>query len=210
MKTCVRCQETTPLSDYHRQSSKPDGYRSVCKHCRQSDSATYYNQNREIVKQRWKDYRDTHPDYNRQYYLSNSQYFTTYRNKHAGRYKVWRKKNRRHLAFYRKELKIRDPNFKVACSLRSYISTLIRNAGGNKTLKSVELLGCSIEQFRQHLEQQFVDGMGWDNYGEWHIDHIIPCSSFNLSILEEQKKCFHYTNTQPLWKIDNLRKGNRV
>lgn len=52
--------------------------------------------------------------------------------------------------------------------------------------------------------------MGWDNYGEWHIDHIIPCSSFNLSILEDQKKCFHYTNTQPLWKIDNLRKGNRV
>jgi hypothetical protein len=71
------------------------------------------------------------------------------------------------------------------------------------------LLGCSIIEFRQHLEKQFVNGMKWENYGEWHIDHIIPCSSFDLSKIDEQKKCFHYTNQQPLWKIDNLRKGNR-
>jgi len=61
------------------------------------------------------------------------------------------------------------------------------------------------------LETKFLEGMDWDNYGiyGWHIDHIKPCSLFNLENIEEQKKCFHYTNLQPLWAIDNLKKGNK-
>lgn len=76
----------------------------------------------------------------------------------------------------------------------------------------MELLGCTIEYFKIHIEQQFVDGMNWGNQGRfgWHIDHIIPCSRFDLTKESEQRKCFHYSNMQPLWGQDNLRKSNKL
>jgi hypothetical protein len=68
------------------------------------------------------------------------------------------------------------------------------------------LLGCSIEFLKKHLETQFTEGMSWDNYTYygWHIDHIKPCKLFDLSKPEEQQKCFHYSNLQPMWWHDNL------
>jgi hypothetical protein len=74
----------------------------------------------------------------------------------------------------------------------------------------MELLGCSISDFRKYLEKQFSEGMTWDNHGfnGWHIDHIKPCASFDLTIPEEQQKCFHYSNMQPLWAQDNLSKSS--
>jgi len=71
------------------------------------------------------------------------------------------------------------------------------------------LLGCTIKEFKQHIESQFSEGMSWDNHGEWHIDHIKPISSFDLTQEAEQKKAFHYLNVQPLWAIDNMRKGSK-
>ena len=82
----------------------------------------------------------------------------------------------------------------------------------NGTLKcedTFKLLGCSTKDWKIYLESKFVNGMNWDNYGEWHIDHIIPCAAFDLTKPENQKKCFHYSNTQPLWAKDNLRKGDK-
>ena len=70
-----------------------------------------------------------------------------------------------------------------------------------------KLLGCSIEFLKQHLESQFTDGMNWANYGKWHIDHILPCASFDKSKPEEQSKCFNYSNLQPLWALDNMCKS---
>jgi tetratricopeptide (TPR) repeat protein len=78
-----------------------------------------------------------------------------------------------------------------------------------KKTSSTELLGCNLSEYRLYLESKFTEGMNWDNYGRkgWHIDHIIPCASFNLSDYNQQKQCFHYTNTQPLWWWDNLKKS---
>ena len=210
MKTCIHCHQSKPLSDFHKQSCKPDGHRSVCKDCRVSDSVNYYTRNREIVKGKWKKYLQDNPEYNKNYYLANPQYFEKYRVEHAARYKQWRQDNKIHLSTYRQQLKNTDPNFKVACALRSSISNMIRRSGVQKKTRSVILLGCSINEFRQYLESKFISGMTWDNYGTWHIDHIIPCASFDLTIIDEQKKCFHYTNQQPLWAIDNLRKGDKI
>jgi hypothetical protein len=70
-----------------------------------------------------------------------------------------------------------------------------------------ELLGCSYHFYKTFLERQFVPGMSWTNYGEWHIDHKIPICKFDLTTLAGQKAAFHYTNTQPLWARDNLIKG---
>ena len=74
----------------------------------------------------------------------------------------------------------------------------------------MKLLGCNIEDFKLHLASKFQDGMSFENYGKWHIDHIRPCSSFDLTDIEQQKQCFHYTNTQPLTKLENRTKSNKI
>jgi len=76
----------------------------------------------------------------------------------------------------------------------------------------MELIGCSVEVLWSHIESQFTTGMTKENYGVhgWHIDHIIPCDSFDFSDPEQQKQCFHYTNLQPLWAKDNIAKSNKI
>ena len=74
----------------------------------------------------------------------------------------------------------------------------------------MKLLGCSSEFLRQHLERQFKPGMSWENHGQWHLDHIKPCASFDLSKPEQQRICFNYKNLQPLWAIDNMKKGAKL
>jgi hypothetical protein len=85
----------------------------------------------------------------------------------------------------------------------------IKGKGLLKSGKSVWLLGCTIPELRAHLQSQFKQGMSWENAGEWEIDHIRPCASFDLSIPEQQQQCFHFSNLQPLWKADNREKRDR-
>jgi hypothetical protein len=75
-----------------------------------------------------------------------------------------------------------------------------------------ELLGCTVSELMRHIESRFMPGMTWENYAArgWHIDHIVPCSSFNLADATQAARCFHYTNLQPLWWKDNITKGNRI
>jgi hypothetical protein len=99
-------------------------------------------------------------------------------------------------------------------NIRNRIRNSIRNQCSKKTLLSFELLGCTGKEAHDYLESKFQKGMTWNNYGfgddKWHIDHIIPCDAFDLTNEDEQKKCFHYTNLQPLWQRDNLRKSNKI
>ncbi len=76
----------------------------------------------------------------------------------------------------------------------------------------MNLIGCSLDQLKVHIEKQFEEGMSWDNYGfyGWHIDHIIPCVKFDLSKEEHQKECFNFKNLKPLWMKDNLAKGGKL
>jgi hypothetical protein len=98
--------------------------------------------------------------------------------------------------------------YRISKNLRSRITKLLKNNKSNYN----ELIGCSSEKLISHLESKFLDGMTWKNYGlrGWHIDHIKPCSVFNLTKVEEQRRCFHYSNLQPLWAKDNLRKGSKL
>ncbi len=105
-----------------------------------------------------------------------------------------------------------DVSYKLTVLLRTREYLALK--GICKSDSTLNLLGCSIEKLKQHLESQFKDGMTWGNYGSGYngkgmmqVDHIIPCCKFNLSNPEEQKKCFYYTNLQPLWAEENLRKN---
>ena len=101
------------------------------------------------------------------------------------------------------------PQAKIHSRLNSRISAAFKRGRSSKSIKTTELLGCPIAQAMDWLEAQFLPGMSWDNHGEWHIDHIRPCASFDLTDPEQQKQCFHYSNLQPLWAKDNLSKSDK-
>ena len=101
-----------------------------------------------------------------------------------------------------------DINYKLKKNLRCRVWSVLK--GLYKSKHTMELLGCDIEQLKSHLQSKFKPNMSWDNYGKWHVDHIVPCDSFNLALPEEQEKCFNYKNLQPLWAIENLLKNNKV
>lgn len=90
------------------------------------------------------------------------------------------------------------------------LSAAIRHRGTTKYGNTMELVGCDRETLIAHLESTFQPGMSWENRNMWDIDHIIPCDSFDLTIPEQQRQCFHYTNLQALWSFDNRSKGNRI
>jgi len=100
-------------------------------------------------------------------------------------------------------------NYKLRHNISNRIIIALRTGESYKSIKTLELIGCSIKQLRIHLEGLFKEGMNWENYGKWEIDHIKPCCMFNLSKTEEQKKCFNFNNLQPLWKEENLKKGGK-
>ena len=105
----------------------------------------------------------------------------------------------------RKEI---DINYRLLKLMRSRMSIALKN--NYKSGKTMDLTGCTMEFLRSHLESKFEDGMSWDNYGVWHIDHIIACANFDMSDPEQQKICFHYTNLQPMWGEHNIKKGARL
>jgi hypothetical protein len=129
-------------------------------------------------------------NYNKEYYLNNKDRI---------------KKNR---SIKNKERRIIDLDFKIACNLRTRLCKALK--GQNKSLNTMELVGCSIDYLIEYIEGLFLESMSWSNYGEWHIDHIRPCASFDLTDIEQQKICFNYKNLQPLWAEDNIRKGCKV
>ena len=98
--------------------------------------------------------------------------------------------------------------YKISCILRGRLKNALKS--NSKSKRTFELLGCSVEELWTHLEKTFKPGMTRENHGEWHIDHIIPCVSFDLSKPKEQAKCFHYSNLQALWKHENLSKGAKI
>lgn len=105
-----------------------------------------------------------------------------------------------------------NPNYRTATCLRARLGRALANQGAKKYDSTLSLLGCTVGRFRKYIQGLFLVGMSWENYGHrsWHIDHIRPCSSFDLTDPEQQRQCFHYTNMQPLWASDNLKKSNKI
>ena len=101
-----------------------------------------------------------------------------------------------------------DPVYRIKERLRSYLSRSIKGVI-QKNSKTERIVGTSFKNLVSYLEKQFKPGMTLSNYGKWHIDHIKPISKFDLTKAGELEKCFHYTNLQPMWAVDNIRKSNR-
>lgn len=154
-------------------------------------------------------------EYSKKYREANRErlveYAREYRKKYPEKKKESAKKNfqkRKHVAYKRANERWKtDFDYRLKTYLRKRLRAAIKNSF--KAGKSIELLGCSVEFFKEYISNKFKEGMSWDNYGThgWHIDHIKPIASFDLTDVEQQKQCFNYTNMQPLWAKENHSKG---
>ena len=142
--------------------------------------------------------------YNLNRYYENKQHYKEYMKKY-----IKTEKFKNYLKEYRKKRYQNDIGFRILTNIRTRTYLAIKNNSGIKSFKTISILGCNIEELKQHLEEQFEENMSWENYGNWHIDHILPCAKFDLTNLEQQKKCFHYTNLQPLWAKENQIKNRK-
>ncbi len=174
---------------------------------------------RKNSKNRYKKKRKKFQSAARDRYVNNKEkmnkYSIQYQKEHPHLIKQWNDKNKDKVKTYRRKYRkhrFEDPTYKIIKYLRNRIYFVIKNQSTTKEETTLELTGCSPSQLKSHLESLFQEGMSWDNYGVhgWHIDHIIPCASFDLTNPDEQRKCFHYTNLQPLWAVDNLSKGSKI
>lgn len=119
-----------------------------------------------------------------------------------------KEKRREYVRAYYKIYYKKNISQKIALIFRQRLWRLLK--GRKVKFKMEELIGCSKKYLKKYIENKFKQNMTWNNHGKWHIDHIKPCVSFNLEYDNELKKCFHYTNLQPLWAKDNIIKGSKI
>lgn len=121
--------------------------------------------------------------------------------------KEYVKRTRSHINEYCRNRRKNSVEFKLATNLRTRLYLAIKN--NIKNGSSVKDLGCSIDDFKKHIESLFKEGMSWENWGRygWHLDHIKPLTSFNLENIDEFRRATHYSNLQPMWWRDNISKG---
>ena len=104
---------------------------------------------------------------------------------------------------------INNVNWKILNTLRCRLYNVLKRQDTKKNISTMDLTGCELPFLKEYIEAKFTEGMSWENHGAWHLDHVRPCCSFDLTQEEEQKKCFHYTNLQPLSAQENLSKGGK-
>ena len=176
-------------------------------------SRKYWRKNKKSNSLRNKQYSIKHKDkirnYKKQYWLNNKNK-TIIKNK---QYRLTHKQElREQKRIYEKQKRNGDPNYKISCNCRNRIRLAIRNNW--KANRTSALIGCSVPELKLHIEKQWQIGMNWKNWGygndKWHIDHIIPCAFFDMSDPVEQYMCFNYSNLQPLWQQDNIKKSDKI
>ena len=196
-KHCPTCDKLKELNEFNKQCSSWDGLGRMCRECNNE-----YRQNK----------RKNDPKYREKDMIYNENYKKSGRRREVSdiRYENKREEIIENVKKYNKKKYKEDPYFRAVFLIRCRIGKVLRERNIGKQDKTYDLLGCSKKEFTKYFEAKFTEGMSWDKMGnEIHIDHIKPCCSFDLKNEEEQKKCFHYTNLQPLWAVENLSKGGK-
>ena len=190
-KKCSNCKRTKVDSDFYFRSDKLHLLQSHCKKCILIKRAKYRLENIQRFKKKDKIYHFNNRD-------QRLAYLKKYQQKHKAERSKWDKNKR-----------TTDIHYALRSRLHNRIRMALKNNSKHST--STILLGCEISYFKKYFMSKFKDSMDWESFlsGKIHIDHIISCSLFDLSKTKDQKKCFHYTNLQPLWAKDNLRKSNK-
>jgi hypothetical protein len=203
-KYCENCNTDKDVSDFSTRTRK-SGYIYTFKNCKECEKKRkkepeyikksllrhkkYYLENKELILENVKKYRQNNienvKEYQKQYHKNDSL-----------------KRNRRR--FHRRQT---NPEYRIMCNLSSRINIVLKS----KSIRTNKLIGCTPQEFKNWIEYQFNSNMNWDNYGSyWQIDHVTPCNSFDLTIIQEQYDCFIWENCQPLEKIRNITKSDKI
>lgn len=216
-KICNQCKIEKELKEFNKHNSTKDGYKNKCKICTSLNMKKYlsnplikedfYNKNKKRNKDKYQnnlEERIYHYKNHKNWMKNNLEYYDNWRKNNRDKSRKASKKWILNNPNYHKEKRKNNPIFKIKENLRSILYQKFKY-NNFKFKKSLELLGCSIEEYKLYLESQFTSEMTWENYGTiWEIDHIKSCASFDLTKLEEQQKCFNYLNTQPLFKTTEI------
>lgn len=226
-KRCAKCGEIKSLEGFYCDPRKKDGLYGKCRSCHDAVVRAWENANPDRKYEIGAACKARHRERIAALKRERRKVDATFRAKEIAISKRWKVRNaervEKYKAAYRSDPEKKlirnktraerlrtDPAFKAEVNIRRRIIKALK--GEQKSQKTLELLGCSYEQFIQHIESLFKVGMTWENYGYrgWHLDHYIPCAAFDLTDPEQQKKCFHFTNLQPMWWKDNLLKRDSI
>jgi hypothetical protein len=182
-KQCTKCKIDMATTEFSKSKRDADGLQDHCKICMKKYQAERYLKNKNKINEQ-----------NKAWYYENHE------------------KRNASIRKYQKERESNDLLYKLIKLLRIRTTNSLKSKKWNKTSHFMEYIGCDKQILTNHFESQFKDGMNWDNHGDkdnqWSIDHIIPLSS--AKTVDELYKLCHYTNLQPLWHVDNLKKSNKL
>jgi hypothetical protein len=205
-KKCSKCQEVKPITNFYF-SKTTHKYRGLCISCCKLNNNIYSDKHKEVINKRAKVYFLLHRE---QIRLKKVDFNFKHREIRRIKQKQYVETHKEEYRTYQNTRRSSNINAKLTHNLSSRMRLALLNK--QKSGHTLELLCCNIDQLKRHIEKQFKDGMSWDNYTHkgWHIDHIIPCSYFDLSDPTEQKLAYHYGNLQPMWSKDNLEKQAKI
>jgi hypothetical protein len=180
-KRCTKCEKEKAIEEFSLSTGYRDGHSNWCKTCHTNFSVDYWRRNREKRRA-----------YDRLWNQKNLERRRAIRRK-------WQNEHNQHLSVEEK----------LHRSIRTKLTRQLRGMKARKS--SMKILGYSVEELKQRLQLQFRDGMSWENYGKWHIDHIKPKAAFSIKSLDDPnlKECWSLNNLQPLWAKENCTKGAR-
>jgi hypothetical protein len=189
-KICSKCKEEKEVCEFYNNKDRFDGKRPECKVCSNKQSTLYNQKNKEKVNKIKQKYVDNNKEKVKQ---SKKEWF----NKNPNYQKEWAYKNY-----------TSDDIYKLKEIVRARLRVYFTCKNMYKKSKTFEIIGCTPLELKKHIENLFCDGMSWDNKSDWHIDHKIPLSYAKSE--EELYKLSNYSNLQPLWAIENLRKKDKI
>lgn len=222
MKECITCKKTKDDSLFQKDKQRKDGLCAYCKECRKSHSVKWRDNQSEHIAKAGKNHRDAnktkekirHDIYQKSHKKELAQKTRRWREKNSVACKeqraAWYSANRIRINAARQKKRKENIQYRLKDSIRQRLYLAVRFT--KKAGSAVKDLGCPVEHLKAHLEQQFLDGMTWDNWSVhgWHIDHKRPLSAFDLTDVEQFRQAVHYTNLQPLWAHDNISKSNKL
>jgi len=201
MKKCLTCGCIKNIDSFFKDKSSKDGLKYKCKDCIKTYMNGYNVNNQDKIKEYNQLNKHRYQSLNKTYYQENKEL-------HKLRSHKWRNENPEKIKGYDKKFRNKNKTlFQIKNSIVCRIWGALQKTTP-KNQKTIYYLGCNIDFYKNYLESQFIQGMTWENYGSvWEIDHILPISSFNLFLEEEQLIAFNYKNTMPLFKTTKIAKS---
>ncbi len=209
MKKCNKCGETKPLAEFSKDKKSPDGLRYDCKVCvSEYGKLRNFSVDPALKEKKCDKCGDTKPVADFSKAKKSPDGLQNYCKVCDSEY---RKANRDKINERRKQRYKNDPEYKLRRIVRNHMRRIVKETKLQKTKSSFEYLGCTIDEFKEHIESQFTEGMSWENYAHdtWHIDHKVPLDWY-VKNHTNPFEANHWTNLQPMWAEDNMSKRNFI